>query len=164
MGLIFCPDCGKSISDSAEICIGCGRPMAKQDREESKAPAAVLTCPPMEFTSPGMAYRKEHTTDSAGGGCVVQAIGLALIVFTFFTFIGPVIGLVLLIYGGQISRAKYYTCGNCGNSIAAASTICPACQFFVEIDPGNKLMNGIKIIILIVCTILLTYFVFFHTP
>ena len=29
MALIECPDCGKQISDAAEQCIGCGRPMSQ---------------------------------------------------------------------------------------------------------------------------------------
>ncbi len=31
MPLIECPDCGKSISDAAPACIGCGRPMTQSD-------------------------------------------------------------------------------------------------------------------------------------
>lgn len=27
MALIYCPDCGRQISDQAAVCIGCGRPM-----------------------------------------------------------------------------------------------------------------------------------------
>lgn len=30
MALIKCPDCGKMISDSATMCVGCGRPMKRK--------------------------------------------------------------------------------------------------------------------------------------
>lgn len=29
MGLIKCPECGKEISDKADVCIGCGFPIKK---------------------------------------------------------------------------------------------------------------------------------------
>lgn len=32
MALIKCPDCGKMISDSATMCIGCGRPMKHKEK------------------------------------------------------------------------------------------------------------------------------------
>lgn len=36
MGLVDCPDCGKSISDKASECIGCGRPMAPARRSKAR--------------------------------------------------------------------------------------------------------------------------------
>lgn len=35
MALIQCPDCGKEISDLAEVCIGCGRPMLSKGHKQS---------------------------------------------------------------------------------------------------------------------------------
>ena len=31
MALIKCPDCGKNISSNAEVCIGCGAPLKRQE-------------------------------------------------------------------------------------------------------------------------------------
>lgn len=47
MALIQCPDCGKEISDLAEVCIGCGRLMLSKgqkqsDIESSKSTATTL--------------------------------------------------------------------------------------------------------------------------
>lgn len=163
MGLIFCPDCGKSISDTAEACIGCGRPLQKQQKTEffelpEEKKATILP------ENLNIAYRKERYSDTLGVGCVVQAIGLALIVFTFLSVIGPLLGLLLLIWGAQISRAKVYTCGNCGNQIVVSSTICPACQFLIESSPASKLAEQIKLTILTACTIVLIYAVYFYKP
>ena len=36
MALIICPDCKKQISDRADICIGCGRPL-KESKEKITA-------------------------------------------------------------------------------------------------------------------------------
>src|SRR5687767_3057807 len=40
MPLIKCPDCGKSVSDAAPSCIGCGRPM-----QQNKVAAEVHPVP-----------------------------------------------------------------------------------------------------------------------
>ena len=36
MGLIKCPECGKEISDKADVCIGCGFPIKKHLEEQKK--------------------------------------------------------------------------------------------------------------------------------
>ena len=33
MALIQCPDCGKEISDLAEMCINCGRPIKQKQQD-----------------------------------------------------------------------------------------------------------------------------------
>lgn len=33
MGMIHCPDCGQNVSDSAEVCIHCGRPLKEKPLE-----------------------------------------------------------------------------------------------------------------------------------
>jgi hypothetical protein len=43
MPLIFCPDCGKQVSDAAPACIHCGRPLIASP--ESAGAAAVLIQP-----------------------------------------------------------------------------------------------------------------------
>ncbi len=42
MALTICPDCGRSISDAAEACIQCGRPM-RLSREATLAEIAEAT-------------------------------------------------------------------------------------------------------------------------
>jgi len=36
MALIICPECGKEVSDQAEVCIHCGYPIAKKEKEAKK--------------------------------------------------------------------------------------------------------------------------------
>ena len=38
MGLIKCPECGKEISDKADVCIGCGVPIKKYIENRQKYP------------------------------------------------------------------------------------------------------------------------------
>lgn len=163
MALIFCPDCGKSISDAAEICIGCGRPMQKLQKPEisESLPEKKET---VLLENGNIAYRKERNSDTLGTGCIVQAIGLALIVFAFMSIVGPLLGLLLLVWGAQISRAKVYICGHCGNQISESSTICPACQFLIESSPASKLAEQIKLTVLTACTVVLIYAVYFYKP
>jgi len=40
MALVICPDCKKQISDQAEKCIGCGRPM-KESKEKIMAEVKI---------------------------------------------------------------------------------------------------------------------------
>lgn len=95
MALIQCPDCGKSISDSAPTCIGCGRPMIQPDHK------------PEDILPPELLSGKSNTTNKLdvnallsvdiapftdqnarasaynGSGCLVVALGLFLILAFF---------------------------------------------------------------------------------
>lgn len=162
MALIFCPDCGKSISDSAETCLDCGRPM--QNKRLPTQPEPTRTVFESDLILSPVAYRKEHSADRLGVGCVVQAVGLAITILTFFTVIGPIIGLAMLLYGGSVSRQKTYTCDNCGNYIAPTSTVCPTCQSCITDSPGKVIMNQIKATALIAFSLILIFLIYFYKP
>jgi hypothetical protein len=64
----------------------------------------------------------------AGSGCLVQGIGLILLVFWP---IGTIAGAGLLIYGSIMS--KRLLCGNCKNRLESKHvTICPVCKETVQ--------------------------------
>ena len=55
MGLIKCPECGKEISDKADVCIGCGFPIKKyvenrenysesKNEEQTTADDGIIVC------------------------------------------------------------------------------------------------------------------------
>jgi predicted amidophosphoribosyltransferase len=162
MALIFCPDCGKSISDSAETCIDCGRPM--QNKRPPVQPELAQAVFDSDLILSPVAYRKEHLADRLGVGCIVQAVGLGIMILTFFTVIGPVIGLAMLFYGGSVSRQKTYTCDNCGNYIAPTSTICPTCQSCITDSPGKVMMDQVKATVLTVSSLVLIFLIYFYKP
>lgn len=66
--------------------------------------------------------KKLRKTKFAGGGSIVQIIGLLLCI----TIIGAIIGIPLFIIGSSMSR--YYVCSNCGNLVVKSSTVCPSCH------------------------------------
>lgn len=45
MALIKCPDCGNTVSDKSEVCLKCGRPIAKA---EHRAPDPATFRPPVQ--------------------------------------------------------------------------------------------------------------------
>ncbi len=71
--------------------------------------------------------KKEIAKDKIGFGCLLELLGIALIIFTFFTVIGPIAGFIILLYGFSIARQKRYVCRNCGNELNKESKLCPAC-------------------------------------
>jgi Na+-transporting NADH:ubiquinone oxidoreductase subunit NqrB len=64
----------------------------------------------------------------AGTGCLVQGIGLVLMLFWP---IGTIAGVGLLIFGSIMSKRLY--CGNCKNKIDNKNvTMCPVCKETVQ--------------------------------
>ena len=59
---------------------------------------------------------------------MLEAIGIFVFFITFFTIVGPLVGLALFACGYAIARQKRYVCRNCGNELAPESKICPACS------------------------------------
>lgn len=123
---IHCPSCGRAIevrAGSAVACHGCGQRIEVE--EASSAPPAPI--PP-----PRRAGRVKRT-EFIGIGCVVQAMGLGVVVLAAAVagieglVFGGLVGLVLLIAGGRM--AIKWDCGACGNRLShRAATICPACR------------------------------------
>jgi rubrerythrin len=72
-------------------------------------------------TGPAQRIKKQ---EAVGLGCVIQAIGVALL----FVFpIGTLIGMALLYYGS--TKSRYWVCGHCGNRIQDEGVmICPTCR------------------------------------
>lgn len=167
MALIQCPDCGKSISDSAPACIGCGRPMTSNVyRPEEILPAEMLSKKADQSLLPGSdafneqaleqaAYKKAKLKDRLGVGCIIQAIGLLLGLVTFFTIIGPVIGLLLFIVGTKYAGEKIYFCNNCNNEVLEASTLCPGCRRRLVKDPKEAIVWQLSVAFLILSMLVL---------
>lgn len=73
-----------------------------------------------------MAYRKKKG-EFAGGGCLVQGLGLLLL---FVWPIGTLFGVVLLIAGGRM--AIKLICSDCGNKVEKTSKLCPTCMVALD--------------------------------
>jgi hypothetical protein len=67
MPLISCPDCDRAISDSASICIGCGRPMVPTSLVH--APSAALAAAGRTAPQPGDAATVTVTALGVCGAC-----------------------------------------------------------------------------------------------
>ena len=70
---------------------------------------------------------KKTKGEFMGIGCAIQAIGLGCF---FIPFIGPVLGIILLIIGGRM--ALKLVCSNCGNRINQDAKTCPSCGAHFE--------------------------------
>lgn len=156
MPLIQCPDCGKNISDSAPACICCGRPTSQRDcrpemlnkKTDNNPSSGFYTFTDDPNLTPA-AYKKTKSRDQLGLGCAFQGFGLLLGIATFFTVIGPIVGLFLFIVGGCFSRAKSYLCSSCGNEIVESSVFCPNCSAQFIKDPKEAITLQFQIAFLI---------------
>lgn len=89
----------------------------------------ALTVPPPTALAPNPApsdvsARIKRKSEIAGAGCLVQGIGLLLLIF--FP-LGTVIGIVLLLVGSAMSVK--WVCGHCGNRVEGKQVkLCPACH------------------------------------
>lgn len=78
---------------------------------------------------PAAAGRLKAT--NRGLGCMIQSIGLALLVGGFIIdgplgIAGALLGLAVILAGGIAARK--WVCGACRNPIERASRLCPACK------------------------------------
>lgn len=71
--------------------------------------------------------RKKTKSEFAGGGALVQVLGL-LVIWIFP--IGTFCGLAALVIGSQMSKKTI--CTRCGNRVEKTSQICPHCQSHFE--------------------------------
>ena len=88
MALIECPDCGKRVSDAAEQCIGCGRPMteaAAPPVEAASSPHAMVCegCGSSDVRKFSVVYEEQSSTSSskttlAGAGLGPSGLGVGL--------------------------------------------------------------------------------------
>jgi uncharacterized membrane protein len=67
--------------------------------------------------------KKKKTSEFAGAGCAIQAVGLVLL---FMWPIGTLIGVVLFFVGSGM--AIKIICSNCGNRVEKTSVLCPHCK------------------------------------
>lgn len=79
MGLISCPDCGKNVSDAAEICIGCGRPLKSIEHK----PEEIL---PPDFISQEVAHKYESISTKT---LMFPIIVLIFVIIANQLFVGP---------------------------------------------------------------------------
>ncbi len=108
-----CSYCADEIYQEALKCNKCGEFLVEsgQEGEEDKEENIVKVT-------------KVKTSEMAGLGCLIQALGLAML---FFIPIGTFLGIILLVYGGLKSR--FLICSYCGNRIYDKwLKICPCCK------------------------------------
>jgi RNA polymerase subunit RPABC4/transcription elongation factor Spt4 len=118
----LCPDCSGIVSVRAVSCPHCGAPFAKHPPIPSR-PRVVPSASELIMPTVGFATRKRKG-EMMGAGCVVQGVGVVLLVFFW-----PV-GVALLLAGGLMG--SYWACGNCQNKIDKAARTCPACRFSIQ--------------------------------
>jgi hypothetical protein len=91
-------------------------------------PASLPDTPKKPLQQVVYTSKKSVSKDKIGIGCLLEAIGIFVFFTTFFTIVGPLVGLALFACGYAIARQKRYACRNCGNSLAPESKICPSCS------------------------------------
>lgn len=91
-------------------------------------PASVSNTPKQPLQEIVYTSKKAVSKDKIGIGCLLEAIGIFVFFITFFTIVGPLVGLALFACGYAIARQKRYVCRNCGNELAPESKICPSCS------------------------------------
>lgn len=66
-------------------------------------------------------------SEAFGAGGLLQLLGLAALIFGWWSLIGIAIGLTLLIWGGRISYV--YRCSLCANKVTDRNVrVCPSCR------------------------------------
>jgi rRNA maturation endonuclease Nob1 len=70
-----------------------------------------------------LAERTRRRRAAGSGSCLLELIGLLLILFTWPTVIGPIIGVLVLILGHNAAyvRDRYYRCRACQREFPGAS-------------------------------------------
>lgn len=123
MALIYCPECKKSISDTAETCPHCGfkLPVAAEDFEKKVSQLSAAT------TRGG-----GKQIAMIVGGCILIAVGIPLVTIGVGVFL-IILGVAALIMS-FVAKGKYQVgdCPYCGTNIRVDSRIpsfiCPNCK------------------------------------
>lgn len=97
MALVKCPECGKEISDKAQVCPGCGNPMKQRTEEET------IHCPKC-----GSAQLEMFQKGFSGGKALVGAVA---------------VGSLGLLAGTHGSKDMYLGCKSCGNKFKPKEAI-----------------------------------------
>ena len=83
-----------------------------------------------EDVQPGSSFKQhqiQKKNEIIGVGCLVQGIGLLVIIFGFFWIFPIFIGIILLVIGSRM--AVKYVCPQCKNPLAGKDVrICPVCK------------------------------------
>ncbi len=120
--LIKCSVCFKEISAKSNTCIHCGHSIIEQIKAPSKIEPEIKN---------GEAVKK---TSMLGIGCLLQGVGLVLIIIGvvfILTIILPMVlipvGIWFLIYGSM--ESSWYECSLCRTKLANKKVkICPSCN------------------------------------
>ncbi len=116
-----CPKCGETLSvPSPDLysCSNCGQNVNVLPRAQVAQPKA----------------KKKTVSSFLGSGCIIQGIGLLLLIAAFFFGLAfpllflPImlVGIVLIIYGSRVAISL--KCSACGNNVEKTSKICPTCK------------------------------------
>jgi len=118
-----CPFCGETIKASAIKCKHCGEFLDGRPRQSQPST-------PAQAQITAKVVRKSQ---SFGVGCLLQIIGLGLLLIgllTIFSIIGPLICLplaIILLIAGQ-KKAYWKECGHCGSRLESVGAVCPHCN------------------------------------
>lgn len=136
MAIIYCPECGKQISDQAAFCVGCGCPMEHirqvvESQPQDQQPAFhPVICP--KCGCPSVSVQAVNEKKPLGFlrvlGIIILTLFLLLnisVVFSsgFLTFIfggfmiaiTVVIIVLLIAKGRKYETHSYFVCQSCGN-------------------------------------------------
>jgi len=73
LSLIKCPDCNREISDIAEVCIGCGRPMFPKSQQQ-------VAIGPIFSDSPSEQIKEQQHTNESNGSFFVFVVGFLIVI------------------------------------------------------------------------------------
>lgn len=79
--------------------------------------------------------KRKRGSEFVGVGCLLQGLGLLIILGSFATgpgiLLGIPLGIILLVAGGR--KAIIWRCGHCGNRLADKKVkICPTCHAILK--------------------------------
>ena len=125
MAIIKCPECGKDVSDQAEVCVHCGYPLAK-GKPVSDDPADAPAAPAEE--------KKEKPAGGRKKGLILAVAGVLLV--------AAVIAVVLLVTGEkplQVTMGQSITLGHYPQT-AAGNDQTPIEWIVLDVRDGKALV------------------------
>ncbi len=139
--------------------LGAGHVEKKLPQMSASRNTATQT-PPTTQQQLRYGQKKAIRKDKIGVGCLLEAIGLGICLFTLLTIIGPIIGLAVFGCGFAIARQKRFVCVNCGNELSPESKFCPACSAIYEQGVLHKTVEilGKAVLAIIIIGVVVLYF------